>query len=152
MCLAKMTAIEDQEIAMNRTVIAVALCILALLSVACDASASPLSPPDQSQPNPPPTVARSPAPPPLGRCQSRLYGSIINATTRQAPPKVTIEIASGNFKGKTVTDANGLYGFAGLCAGKYVLTVTPPGGKTMTTSDPITLDGSQPTKLDLSFN
>lgn len=124
--------------------------ILALLSAACNAAGSPL--PNQLLPtNPPPVPLTAPASLRLGACQSRLFGKVINATTHQSPPNVTIEITAGSLKAKTVTDANGLYGFAGLCAGNYNMAITLPGGKPMVASSPITLDGTEPVKQDLSF-
>lgn len=90
-------------------------------------------------------------PVPSGACQSRLWGKITNATTGQAPANTTVDVDSGGRKFKTVTDANGLYGFAGMCAGDYTITVTPAGGKPTVDPNKVTLDGKQQNKVDLSF-
>jgi hypothetical protein len=50
-----------------------------------------------------------------------------------------------------MSDANGLYGFAGLCAGKYTITVVPPSSATAGESQIVTVDGSNMVKLDLTF-
>lgn len=65
------------------------------------------------------------------------------------PPDVVVEIKAGSKTIKTVTDANGLYGFAGLCAGEYAMTITPPGGKPIVNPNRVALDGSNPVKVDL---
>jgi hypothetical protein len=66
-------------------------------------------------------------------------------------PNVTVEIKGEGWSAKTPSDANGLYGFAGLCAGKYTLTVVPPSGATAGESQTVTVDGSNAVKLDLGF-
>ncbi|MBI4790157.1 MAG: carboxypeptidase regulatory-like domain-containing protein [Chloroflexi bacterium] len=134
---------------MKRLLFVVVLLLVALLSVACDAF-SPAPPADQSPPPAGPT-GQSSLPVPVGNCQSRLWGKVTNAATGQSPANVAIEVVSGGKTFKTVTDPNGLYGFAGLCAGEYAMTLTPPGGKGIPNPNKVTLDGAQPIKVDLTY-
>ncbi len=136
---------------MKRILIIVLLLILAVLSVACDAfsSAQPTDQPPLPQLATPGTGGQTAAPPPpAGSCQARLWGKIVNASG-QARPNSQVDIVSRNFKAKTVADANGLYGFAGLCAGDYSITVTPQGGQAQPMPNKVTLDGSKQVKVDL---
>lgn len=137
---------------MKRILLALFLLTLAILVVACDLlpADQPAQPPPgdapsattPSQPNTPPV--------PTGACRARLWGKVTNATTGQAPANVIVEIAGGALNGKTTTDANGLYGFDGLCAGDYALTITPPNGKPQP-GPKTTIDGTKQVKVDLSF-
>ncbi len=88
---------------------------------------------------------------PAGTCQSSLGGTLTSKTGKQPPANVLVEIASSNKKLQTKTDKNGMYGFAGLCAGQYALSITPPGGARKADVSRISIDGSNPAKLDLSF-
>jgi flagellar basal body-associated protein FliL len=112
---------------------------------------------DQALPQPPlaentPVPGKTSLPVPAGACQTRLQGKITNSATGQATANVIVNIQSGSSKAETKTDNNGLYGFAGLCAGKYTLTITPPGGKPIASPNPVSLDGSNTTsKVDLPF-
>lgn len=129
----------------------VVLLLAATLSAACDAFSS-ASPASQSQtPAKTQAVGQTPLPVPVGDCQSRLWGKITNATNGQSPPNVAVEVVNGGKTFKTVTDPNGLYGFAGLCAGEYSMSLTPPGGKPISNPNKVTLDGSQPVKVDLTY-
>ena len=101
-----------------------------------------------------PTVAAPTAPtpaiqPPSSGCQSRIWGSVSAGGAGEA--NVTVEIKGESWNAKTPSDANGLYGFAGLCAGKYTLTIVPPSGATAGESQTVTVDGSNTVKLDLVF-
>ena len=101
-----------------------------------------------------PTVAAPTAPtpaiqPPSSGCQSRIWGSVSAGGAGEA--NVTVEIKGESWSAKTPSDANGLYGFAGLCAGKYTLTIVPPSGATAGESQTVTVDGSNTVKLDLVF-
>jgi len=140
---------------MKRTAIILALLLVAVLAVGCDAFSS-AQPSDQ--PQPPPAGANSPAPSgqatlpvPAGACQSRLWGKVTNATTGKTTANVAVEVTSSGKTFKTVTDANGLYGFAGLCAGDYAMSLTPPGGKPIPNPNPVKLDGKQVQQVDLPY-
>ena len=138
---------------MKRAVFVMLLILVALLSVACDAlapapSGDPSTPPSA---NPPGPTGQSSLPVPVGNCQSRLWGKVTNTATGQSPANVAIEVVSGGKTFKTVTDPNGLYGFAGLCGGEYSMTLTPPGGKAIPNPNKVTLDGAQPVKVDLAY-
>ncbi len=124
--------------------ISLALALLTLAGLtACDlfASEAPQAP----------VAPASTLPRPVGNCQSRLGGSVTNTATKQSPADVTVELASGSKTIKTRTDANGLYGFAGLCAGRYTVSITPPGGKVISNVAQVSLDGSGAAKHDLTF-
>ena len=132
------------------------LLVVAVLVAGCDAFSSSqpttLPPPTDANPSTPKASGGTATlPVPLGACQSRLWGKITNATTGQSPANIAVEADSGNNNFKTVTDANGLYGFAGLCAAEYSLTLTPPGGKPILNPNKVALDGKQATKVDLSY-
>jgi len=128
---------------------------LGILLFASLAAAGCGSTPAPSAPLPAaPTVAAPTAPtpavqPPAGGCQSRIWGSVSAGGAGEA--NVTVEIKGEGWSAKTPSDANGLYGFAGLCAGKYTLTVMPPSGATAGESQTVTVDGSNAVKLDLVF-
>jgi len=137
---------------MKRVLFALSLFVLAALLTACELFPSE-QPPEEFQPaaasTPTPSQPNTP-PVPTGACRARLWGKVTNATTGQAAANVTVEIAGGTLKGKTITDANGLYGFDGLCAGEYTLTITPPNGKPQP-GPKATTDGTKQVKVDLSF-
>lgn len=137
---------------MKRIFIFAAIFMLAALTAACSSNADT----DQTAPQQPPAAqptlgAQATLPAPVGNCQSRLWGKVENSATKQSPPNVTIEVASANFKGKTVTDNNGLYGFFGLCAGEYTVSITPPNAKTSQPGPKVSLDGAKQVKFDLSY-
>ncbi len=112
--------------------------------------------PDQPDPQAPPATqptlaSKGTLPAPVGNCQSRLWGKVENSTNKQSPPNVSVEVASVNFKGKTLTDNNGLYGFFGLCAGEYTVSITPPNAKASQPGPKVSLDGAKQVKFDLSY-
>jgi hypothetical protein len=138
---------------MKRILLALFLFTLATLVVACDAQPSeqPTQQPQGSAPSATtPSQPNNPASVPQSVCRSRVWGKVTNATTGQAPANVTVEIAGGALNGKTITDANGLYGYDGLCAGDYTLTITPPNGKPQP-GPKVTTDGTKQVKVDMSF-
>ncbi len=145
-------------------ILLVCVLLIALLATGCDlipgfgnseptpASNPPAAkPPAATPPANPPAAGQATLPAPAGGCQSRLWGKVTNTANGQSPANVSIEVVSGGQSFKTVTDANGLYGFAGLCAGDYTLSLTPPGGKVIPNPNPIKLDGTQPVKVDLNY-
>jgi carboxypeptidase family protein len=89
-------------------------------------------------------------PPPPSKCQSKITGRVVNA--QDAPIKgATVQIKSGSFTAKTVSDDNGLYGFAGLCGGTFTFTVQPAGQPAKPVSATATVDGNNSAKVDLTF-
>lgn len=109
----------------------------------------------QPQGQPQPTMQSAPTQsignlPPPGPCQARLWGKVTN-DKGQTAANITVDIATGSFKAKTATDSNGLYGFAGLCAGEYTFNVTPPNGKPQPAGDKTPLDGGKQVKVDLTY-
>ena len=140
---------------MKRLVIVSLLIVVVSMLIGCQAFSSA----EPTQPPPPPAGATQPAatkpagtaptiPPAAGKCQSRLWGKV-TATGGAIKPNATIDIVAGNFKAKTQTDANGLYGFAGLCAGEYSLSATPQGGAAQAWPNKIPVDGANEVKLDV---
>ncbi len=132
---------------MKRQTLVLVVLVLAVLASGCDAfsSAPPPAPPA------PPGTGSGSAPAPAPVCNSRLWGKMTNTTTKTSPGNAAIQISSGTKTVKTITDPNGLYGFAGLCAGEYTITFTPPGAKEIVHPDKIKIDGQQPIKVDLNF-
>ena len=137
---------------MKRILLALFLFTLATLVAACDLlpSEQPAQQPQGGAASATTPSQPNPASVPLSACRSRLWGKVTNATTGQAPANVIVEIAGAALNGKTTTDANGLYGFDGLCAGDYTLTLTPPNGKPQP-GPKTTIDGTKQVKVDLSF-
>lgn len=145
---------------MKRTALLLALLSIAVLATGCGIFEAifPPSSSDQSLPSPsgqpaskPPAAGQATLPAPASACQSRLWGKVTNTANGQSPANVSIEVVSAGKSFKTVTDSNGLYGFAGLCSGDYALSITPPGGKAIPNPNSIKLDGTQPVKVDLSY-
>lgn len=146
------------------TVLLVCVVLVALLATACDlipglgpsqaptTSPLPANPPAGNPPvSNPPAAGQSTLPAPASACQSRLWGKVTNTANGQSPANVSIEAVSGGKSFKTVTDANGLYGFAGLCSGDYALSLTPPGGRGIQNPNTVKLDGTQSVKVDLNY-
>ncbi len=106
------------------------------------------APPEEQTPGEPTVQPTLPAP--VGACQAKLTGKVTNTTTGQSPANVVVEITSAGKTIKTITDPNGLYGFAGLCAGDYAVNVTPPNGKAQP-GPQVPLDGAKAVKQDLTF-
>jgi protocatechuate 3,4-dioxygenase beta subunit len=105
-------------------------------------TAAPVAPQSQQ--------ATSTAPlPPTGQCQSKLLGRVVDANGQPAKGAI-IDIKSGNFTGKTLSDDNGLYGFAGLCAGNYSFTVTLSGQPAKPVAGTAALDGANSNRMDLT--
>jgi hypothetical protein len=141
---------------MKRLSILVLMLVVVALLMGCQSFSSA----DPTQAPPPPASSSQPAatkpagtgptiPPAAGKCQSRLWGKVTAATGGAIKPNTTIDIASGTFKAKTQTDANGLYGFAGLCSGDYTLSATPQGGAAQAWPNKIPVDGANEVKLDV---
>ncbi len=133
------------------------LAVLALLSTACnafssaDAPAAPALLPTIPSAGQAPALQPTSAPVQPAACRSRLWGKVTNVATGEAPPNVAVEVSVGARTFKTVTDANGLYGFAGLCAGQYAMTIAPPGAKPIVDPNRVALDGSNPVRVDLPY-
>ncbi len=127
------------------------LLVILILAVGCTATVEPtaepvnpnvkVSPPSQATPTPPPASTSN--------CQSKLTGRVYDAKGALAKGAV-IEIKSGSFTGKTLSDDNGLYGFAGLCAGTYNFTVQLAGQAAKPLSSTATVNGGDSAKVDLT--
>jgi protocatechuate 3,4-dioxygenase beta subunit len=136
--------------------------IFVIVAAGC-APASPTPVPPTAPPVESPTEASSPtaAPqatatnPPVSRCASQLTGRVQDASGKNLTGAIILvqgTKADGNkFEGQTVSDDNGLYGFAGLCAGTYGFTVTPKGGAAQKLSDQVKVDGSNRARQDLKL-
>lgn len=146
---------------MIRPALALALFLMMLLSVGCDAFSSepaqPASPPappapkaTANDPGPTRSVSTAAASPSAVACQSRLWGQVTNTTTGKGPGNLTIQVAGAERQLKTITDGNGQYGFAGLCSGEYAITLFPPSGKPVSNWK-ANLDGSKTARVDLTY-
>ncbi len=120
-----------------------------LAAAGCGSTPAPSAPLPAAPTAAGPTAPTPAVQPPAGGCQSRIWGSV--SAGGAGEPNVSVEIKGEGWSAKTPSDANGLYGFAGLCAGKYTLTVMPPSGATAGESQTVTVDGSNAVKLDLIF-
>ncbi len=135
------------------------LVLIAVTSTGCSLfSSQPSEPPADVpasepvyQPAQPAVPVSATLPRPLAKCQSSLGGKITDNATQKSPANISVEIASGTKKFQTKTDANGLYGFAGLCAGQYEVSITPPGRGALANVSRVTLDGANPGRLDLTY-
>src|SRR2546426_3103495 len=117
------------------------LLIIVLLATGC-ASVEPTAIPVNATIEPLSVASPAAAATPINKCQSQLLGRVLDANS--APVKgATVETRSGNFSAKTVSDDNGLYGFAGLCAGTYSFNVTLPGQRAKAVAATIALDGAK---------
>ena len=76
-------------------------------------------------------------------------GRVVDANGALAKGAV-IDIKSGAFTAKTQSDDNGLYGFAGLCAGGYGFTVTLSGQPPKALALTSTVDGANTVRTDLA--
>ncbi len=134
--------------------------ILVLIMLAgCAGTFEPTAIPVQSNPaatNAPvaPLAVATPTTPahPVGNCQSRLLGRVVDPSGKLVKG-ATIELRGNALKStppKAVSDDNGLYGFAGLCAGSYSFTVTPPGKQAQALAVTISVDGANTGKADLT--
>ena len=120
-----------------------------LVAAGCGSTSTPSAPLPAAPTSAAPAAPTPAIQPPAGGCQSRIWGSVSAGGTGEA--NVTVEIKGEGWSAKTPSDANGLYGFAGLCAGKYTLTVVPPSGATAGEGQTVTVYGSNTVKLDLVF-
>ena len=88
-----------------------------------------------------------------GNCQSRISGRVLDPSGK--PVKAaTVQLRASVIKGtppRTVSDDNGLYGFAGLCAGSYGFTVAMPGKQAQPVTPTANVDGANATRLDLAL-
>ncbi len=128
---------------------------LLLLAAGCasafESTPVPVAGPSPAQPLNVQQVQGSTTPqlPPPSKCQSKLMGHVLDANGAAAKG-ATIEVKMGSFSGKTISDDNGLYGFAGLCSGTYSFVVTLPGQPAKPVAASAQLDGANTGKVDLS--
>ncbi len=134
------------------------LAIAALLLVAgcatpIDQTAIPVNPNVQTAPTTAPAApagqAVSAQPSPSG-CQSKITG-VVTGPNGQLLKNAQVELNGGALKSpsRTVTDDNGLYGFAGLCGGAYTLTVIVSGQPAKKIPLTASVDGVNSTRADL---
>jgi hypothetical protein len=141
----------------RRVFIVFAMLIGAMACAACAGSSNPITPAPVGGGGTIPAGSASPLAtqaggqnlPPVSGCQARLWGKILDAKG-QPIVKVTVLI-HGSKEAKTFTDPSGFYGFAGLCAGDYTLSVLQPDGSSQDFPDNIKLGGSQDLKRDLTL-
>lgn len=135
---------------MNRTLPLVL--ILLLLATGCvttiQPTAVPVNPNVTIAPQAQDTAA-NPQPGAPNSCQSKLLGRLAGANGAIIKGAV-IQVTSGKFNAKTLSDDNGLYGFAGLCGGTYTYTVTVPGKSPKALATTSTLDGANTVRTDLT--
>lgn len=86
--------------------------------------------------------------PAASQCQSRLFGRVLDPAGQPARSG-SVDITNGQISASAVTDSNGLYGFAGLCAGTYNFTVTLQGRAPQALGDRIAVDGGNIVKFDI---
>ena len=79
------------------------------------------------------------------------YQGATNTATNLPPTNAAIEIVREGKSYKTITDPGGLYGFAGLCAGEYAMTLTPAGAGAIKNPNRVKLDGAASVKVDLPY-
>ncbi len=84
------------------------------------------------------------------KCQSKVTGRVVDAKGGLVKG-ATVGIKGGSFTAKTLSDENGLYGFAGLCAGSFSFTVQPPSQAAKTVAGNVTVDGNNSAKADLTY-
>lgn len=96
------------------------------------------------------TATRPPAGPPVSECQTRLWGNLTDAKGSPAP-NLKLTLKGGASDHITISDAGGLYGFAGLCAGDYTVSVVLANDSTQDLPEKIKLDGSASVKQDLNL-
>ncbi|MGB8648650.1 MAG: carboxypeptidase-like regulatory domain-containing protein [Anaerolineae bacterium] len=130
-----------------------------LLATGCATTIEPTSIPVNGNPNPTapgvaPLAAASPTVPlrPEGNCQSRISGRVLDSTGAIIKG-AAIDLRGNGIKGtppKAVSDDNGLYGFAGLCAGAYTFTVTAPGKRAVALTVSADVDGANVARADLT--
>jgi len=78
-----------------------------------------------------------------------LTGKVMKQGTNEGVPQAMVEV-KGPKTVTTPTDASGMYGLAGLCAGEYTVNVIAPAGVSLVNpNQKVTLDGGNPAKLDL---
>jgi cytoskeletal protein RodZ len=104
-------------------------------------------------PTPKPTKDSKPAGGSEGRnsdCQSRVEGSVIDASG-QGVKGATVSIRGEGWSSGILTNDNGQYGFAGLCAGTATLSATLPNGQPGATAT-VSFDGQNNLYLDLGVS
>jgi hypothetical protein len=84
------------------------------------------------------------------QCQSRVEGSVVDATG-QGVRGATVGIQGEGWSSGTLTNDNGQYGFAGLCAGSATLSATLPDGQPGAAAT-VAFDGQNYVYLDLGVS
>ncbi len=134
---------------MNKNLSLVLILLLLATGCATTIEGTPIPAPSNPVVAPQTLATSAPQPPPPSKCQSKLLGRVLDATGALAKGAV-IEIKKGSFNAKTLSDDNGLYGFAGLCEGTYGFAVTLSGKPPKTLAAQATVDGANTAKADLT--
>ncbi len=87
---------------------------------------------------------------PASKCQSHLIGRVVDAEN-QVVKDVVVDIASTSVTARATSDENGRYGFAGLCAATFRVTVTAPGQPPRALPDGVAVDGANTIQYDIAL-
>ncbi len=118
-------------------------------------TATPTGTATTGPPPPPPVTTRTPRPKPTveprpnPNCQSAVEGSVINAAGQRVAG-ATVTIKGEGWSSGILTNDEGRYGFAGLCAGTVTLQATLPDGQVSPVAT-ANLTGQNTVYLDLVF-
>ena len=117
-------------------------------------TSTPVTPPPPTDTAVPPTPKPTKDPRPSGGsegsnsdCRSRVEGSVVDASG-QGLRGATVGIQGEGWSSGTLTNDNGQYGFAGLCAGEATLSATLPDGQPGAAAT-VSFDGQNFIYLDL---
>jgi hypothetical protein len=120
-------------------------------------TSTPVTPPTPSDTAVPPTPKPTKESKPSGgsggtnsNCQSRVEGTVIDASG-QGVRGATVSIQGEGWSSQILTNDNGQYGFAGLCAGTATLSATLPDGQPGATAT-ASFDGHNTIYLDLGVS
>jgi hypothetical protein len=118
---------------------------------------TPVTPPAATDtavpPTPKPTKESQPSDGSEGTnpdCRSRVEGSVVDASG-QGVRGATVTIQGEGWSSGTLTNDNGQYGFAGLCAGTSTLSATLPDGQPGAVAT-VSFDGQNSVYLDLGVS
>ena len=136
------------------SILLLALAVTGCATVDSNSTPVPTAVPVQSNFNQPAATAAQGEPTVLplapSKCQSKVTGRVLDAKGNLVKG-ATVGIKGGTFTAKTLSDDNGLYGFAGLCSGSYSFTVQPSGQAAKAVAGTVTADGANAAKADLTY-
>ena len=112
---------------------------------------TPIPQPTSPSTTPPPNKTKTPKPPPPNpACQSSVSGYVLNQAG-ETVAGATVSISGEGWANAMLTNDEGQYGFAGLCAGAATLQATLPDGQ-LTASVAVEFDGKNSIALDLGLS